>query len=206
MRVVGLKRRLQQPHLRPLVRAQGEGQQFDDQAGGGGEQTENLGHRKAAARLLPLGLAEGLLQGGGVGRDGAGAVHQHRPQAAPARRCGRAAHDLGRVAQQCLQHRQRQAQAGPAVRGRFHRGLGQEAQVRHGSVEAEYLQQQHVNGANRPAAALAPLMTGFDARLANGLVGEEGAQIELDSVERAGDTGHPWLPEFWRPRSARRGK
>lgn len=195
--VVGLQPRVQEPHLRLLVRAQREGQQFDDQAGGGIEQAEDLGHRKAAAGLLPTGLAEGGLRGGRVGGDRAGAIHEHRPQPAPPRRHGRRAHGLRRVAQQRLQHGQRQAHAGPAVRRRFHRALGEQAQVRHGGVEVQDLQQEQVNGSHRPVAPFAPHMAGLVAGLPDRLLREKGLQIVLDPIEGACETGHPWPPVFW---------
>lgn len=185
--VADAQQRVQHPDLGLLVGVQGEPQGAAHQPAEGVEQAQDLGHRKAAALLAPLGLAEGLLRVGRVGGDGAGAVHQIRPQPAPQLVGGRAGreHRRRRLLQQRLEDLQRQPHAGLAVgRGRD-RGLGQVPQVGHGGVEAQHLEEEQVDGADRPQLPLPPPVPGRPAGGQDGFVGEEGPQVLLDSLQRA---------------------
>ena len=156
------------------MRVQREGEQFDDQAGERVEESQQLGHGKAAPLLAPLGLAERLLQFRHVGGDRARGVDQAGPQPVPeagpdsadtrARAgCQRLTHRRRTVPEQLLEHRQRQAHPRPAVRAGAQRVPGQVSQVGHRRVERQNLEHEQVDRRHRPELALPPLVPGTAA-------------------------------------------
>ena len=199
-----LEVRVQLPDLGLLVGVEREGEHLHDHAGEGVEEAKRLGDGEPASGLLAGRLPEGFLKFRRVGGDGAGAVDQERAQPAP--RTGgfptvaarvvvqRRAHRRGTVQQQLLQHHQRQAHAGTAVRRRHKGKPRQVAQVLDGGVEPEGLQHQQLYCRDRPEFTFPPIVALRVTGGHNRLVGQMCREVFPETIQRARDRCHPWPP------------
>ena len=157
--------RVHAPSIGQIVRSQGRGQHLLQQSGAGVKQTQQVSHRKTAARLLGPRLTKRFLQGGRVGHRTTGTVEQPNAML-PAPALGLVAtvrQGLGGRREQPLEQGQGQATSCLAVSVA---GEAAPHQVRHlitGGVAVQDLKQEGMHGDYRRQDAFATGMAEFAA-------------------------------------------
>jgi hypothetical protein len=147
-----------------VVCSQRRRQDFEEEAGAGVKECEQVGHGKAATRPLVSRLAEFALQFGSIGHAEAGAVNVESSMASPAAMVvHRRAEGRPNALQQCLQDFQRETAASPAIGGLTENAVGEVFEPGDGEVAVEDLDDKEVNGRDRIQDAPAKVVAGFAA-------------------------------------------